>query len=356
MIINVLLLLQQKHWKFPVKTDVMNQIFLKQKIKNYLLSYQWPRENDSPIFNCSIDSIMISLEEEILVQFGLPPSAFQYTSLMESYGFSDGEINQKVNNLYRKLKNEAIAYLSSDPESDFQILNNGRIKLQQVSLVLPFLGYGTTEYNSFIYHDIFCLDLCSADELLEAITTEDTNRFNNDSELIYPFAKEYKAYKTYKHNCSFRNLPTTNIESIEFESSYHEGSCLIVDSFFILSFVVRNPQTCIVDIVITHDSNFLKLQIWCTVKQLFYILYHARYRSDIASPMLALRYNNYDKGVYAFNPDQKMNMVIEIPKIDIEFERLDRKTDVIKTPYSFIISYIDPILDWNLRCIICNCD
>lgn len=328
----------------------MDQTILKQKIKSYLWSsYQWHHENESTITEGSIGSIVFSLEEEILIHFGLPPSAYQYTSLMESYMCSDGDINQKVSRLYCHLKNEAIRYLLSSPHSDFQILKNGRATMMHSQEVLPLLGsgFGVTQYGSFVYHDIYCRDLCSEEQLFDAIKMEDANRFNYDSELIYPFAKEYKTYKAYKH-CSFHKFSSILTESIQFESLYHEGFCLIVDSFFILSFVVRNPQTCIVDIIITHDNNFLNLQIWCTVKQLFYILYHAKYRSDAASPMLALQYNNYNKGPYTFNPDRNLRMNIEVPKIDIELERLDRKTDIVKMPYCFIISYLDPILDWAI--------
>lgn len=344
-----MLLIPPNQWKFPAKTNIMDQTTLKQKIKSYIqASIQWHHEKMATISDGSIGSIVFSLEEEILIHFGLPSSAYQYSSLLESFGFNDGDINAKVNDLYRDLKNEAITYLLSSPQSDIQILKNGRAAMMHSQEVLPFLGFGVTQYSSFIYHDIFCRDLCSAEQLLEAIKIEDNNRFNHDSELIYPFATEYNTYKAYKHNCNFRKFSSILAESKSFESIYHEGSCLIIDSFIIVSFVVRNPQTCIVDIVITHDNNFLNLQIWCTIKQLLYILYHVKYRSDVASPMLALRYNNYNKGAYTFNSDRNMSMIVEVPRIDIELERLDRKTDIVKMPYSFIISYLDPILNFSI--------
>lgn len=83
----------------------MNSSSIQQEIENYILSsYQWNQEKESIMTQGSTGSIMMSLEEEILIHFGLPSSAFQYTSVMEKYGFSNDDINEKANEFYRWLK------------------------------------------------------------------------------------------------------------------------------------------------------------------------------------------------------------------------------------------------------------
>jgi hypothetical protein len=321
----------------------MNKTSIQQKIKKYILSsYQWSRENESIITQGSPGSIMLSLEEEILIHFGLPPFAFQYTSKMEKYGSTDGDIDERVNELYRWLKNEATTYLLSDPESDYQTLRNGKAKLLHAQEVLPFLGYGVTEYNSFIYHDIYCRNRCDERQLFDAIRIEETSGVRNVNTLHFPFADEYREFVNKRYSKVLDNLNLIESESTYFETEYPIDAILKTDSFFILSFVARNPNMCIVDIVIEYGPGFLALNIWCTLKQLYYILHHARYASDVASVVLSLRYNDYFISGYNYNPERLPNRVIAITMIEIEFERLDRMSDEVQLPYSFIITYLNP--------------
>ncbi len=319
----------------------MNKTSIQQKIKNYILSsYQWNQENGSVITQGSTGSIMMSLEEEILIHFGLPPSAFQYTSVMEKFGLSDENIDERVDELYRWLKNEATTYLLSIPESDYQTLRNGKTKLLHVQEVLPFLGYGVTEYNSFIYHDIYCRNQCDEKQLLDAIRTEEISKVGSASIMHFPFANEYRNFINKRYSKVLDSLDLIQSESAYFETEYPIDAILKTDSFFILSFVARNPNMCIVDIAIEYGPGFLALNIWCTLKQLYYILHHARYASNVASVLLSLKYNDYFKTNYVFNETRALNRVVEIPAIDIEFERLDRVSGEVKLPYSFIITYI----------------
>jgi hypothetical protein len=328
----------------------MNKTSIQQKIKNYILSsFQWNQENESVITQGSTGSIMMSLEEEILIHFGLPPSAFQYTSQMEKYGSTDGDIDKRADELYRWLKNEAITYLLSTPESDYQILRNGKAKLLHAQEVLPFLGYGVTEYNSFIYHDIYCRNRCDERQLLDAIRTEEISKVGSASTLNFPFATEYRSFVNNKYSKVLDNLDLIESESTYFETEYPIDAILKTDSFFVLNFVARNPNMCVVDIAIEYGPGFLALNIWCTLKQLSYILCHARYASHVASILLSLRHNDYFKAGYVFNEMRTRDKVIEVPMIDIEFERLDRRSDEVKLPYSFIITYLNPTMASKIK-------
>jgi hypothetical protein len=93
--------------------------------------------------NTNLTSAIIDLEEEILINFGLPSSAYKYTSAMESYCLSNDDINQATDKLYRHLKNEAITYLTSPIKSDIEILLDGRERMLHANEVIPFTGYGT---------------------------------------------------------------------------------------------------------------------------------------------------------------------------------------------------------------------
>jgi hypothetical protein len=323
----------------------MNNPSIQQKIKNYILSsYRWNQENESVISQGSTGSIMMAFEEEILIYFGLPPSAFQYTSRMERYGYFKEDIDERTDELYRWLKKEATDYLLSTPETDYQTLRNGKTKLLHAQEVLPFLGYSVTEYNSFVYHDVYCRGRCSAEQLLDAIKLEESSLGTDLCALHFPFAVEYRDFTNERHSKVFDNLDLIEYESTYFETEYPIDTILKTESFFILSFVARNPNMCIVDISIEYGPGFLALNIWCTLKQLYYILHHARYVSNVASVLLSLRYNDYFKSGYSYNPERLPNRVIAIPMIDIEFERLDRMSDEVKLPYSFIITYLNPLV------------
>ncbi len=248
----------------------MNKTFIQQKIKNYILSsYKWNQDNESVITQGSTGSIMMSLEEEILIHFGLPPSAYQYTSQMEKYGFSDEDISKKADELYRWLQNEATTYLLSDPESDYQTLRNGKVKLLHAQEVLPFLGYGVTEYNGFIYHDIYCRCRCSARQLLDAITTEEISKGGNGNTFHFPFANEYRDFVNGRYSKVFNSLDLIESESTYFEIEYPIDAILKTNSFFILSFVARNPNMCVVDIAIEYGPGF---SFWLPILVLIFVV------------------------------------------------------------------------------------
>lgn len=215
---------------------------------------------------------MLSLEEEILIYFGLPPAAFQYTSQMEKYGYSDEDIDERADELYRWLKNEATAYLLSTPESDYQTLRNGKAKLLHVQEVLPFLGYGVTEYNSFVYHDIYCRNGCNEKQLLDAIKIEDTCMYRGNCGSSSPFNDEYRRYLNSRYSGMFECFDLAEWAIIDFELEYPTDKTLRINKLLVLSFIAHNPNTCIVDVAIEYGHRLVKLKVWCTLSQLHYIL------------------------------------------------------------------------------------
>ncbi|MFA6057847.1 MAG: hypothetical protein WC756_06600 [Taibaiella sp.] len=319
----------------------MNKPLLKQKIRQYIelsrLAASYPKGED---INSLLISAIIDLEEEILIQFGLPLSAYKFTSQMEYYGQSDGNTADIVNELYRWLKNEAITYLSSPVKSNIGILIEGKEKMLHANEVIPFTGYATTSYNSFVYYDVFCRNLCSAKELMLAISTaEGVSEFDPKFELL-PFAEyffEYRAKASQKNKLA--SIPV-HTHCQKFESAYPVAACLIINSFFITGIAAYDKQTCIVECAVEFNKRMLQIKIWCTIKHLRYILQHSKYLSDVASVLLALRHHNFSKKPYLFEIGYNAASTIEIVDIDFELERLDRKTDEVQQPYSFIISYL----------------
>jgi hypothetical protein len=323
----------------------MNKVLLQQKIKQYLeLSHAVIADQKANNTDPVLTSAIIDLEEEILIYFGLPASAYQYTSLMENYSRSDRNITVVVNDLYRRLQNEAIGYLSSPVKTNLEILLEGREQMLHANEVISFTGYATTSYNNFLYYDIFCRELCTAKELKKAITvSEGINEFDPKYSSL-PFSEDFDEYRSQvSRNNKLASIRVQNY-CPAFEKKYPVDGCLILNSFFITGIAAYDKQTCIVECAIEFQSKMLQIKIWCTIKHLQHILYHSKYLSDVASVLLALRYHNFAEKPYLFESGYNAQATIEIVDIDFELERLDRKADDVQQPYSFVICYLPDLI------------
>lgn len=308
---------------------------IKETIKHYIrLSKNLTEDIDDDSYN-KIISIIVGLEEEILTYFGLPPSAFQYTSELERITKLDASIDVVVDIMYSILENHCINGIFAPFKSNKQILKDGRSMWLDAQEVLPFIGYNVNDFNRFLFHDIYCKNHCDERKLLRYLRLE--QKLEVTQRHTHPYFRKYLRYLYYIQN---KRLIEIISESPDFEQEYHETAVLSLSKFHVIAIDVQNPTVSTMDIAIFYHARWLALRIWCTLPQVQYILRYAKYAIEVSKALLALRYNDYDQTGYSFNINRLPEGFIEVQDINIELERLDRRNDDIKVPYDFVIAYV----------------
>ena len=106
------------------------------------------------------------LREEILKEFGLPPSS-EYTSLLE---FSNTRLTDfEIEKVIRSLHNAAKEYLTKSTPTDHQLLVDGRNEKRSPFEILPKIGVETHVYTIFIYNEYLLKERYTIDSILETL-------------------------------------------------------------------------------------------------------------------------------------------------------------------------------------------
>jgi len=279
-------------------------------------------------------STIIELEEIILNHFDLP-SAYQFTSKMERIAKRNENVDVLIDLMYHTLEAFCIDRLFASIKSKSQVLKEGKYKSLDAQEVLPFIGYNTTEFNRFLFHDIYCKKHCSEKQLLRYLQLEQTSKTVGRYRQPY-----YGKYLQYLHHIQNKKSIKVITESPYFEKEYHEDAVFAVNNLYVIAIDVQNSMVSTMEIAIPYRGYWLELKLWSTLPQVQYLLLHAMYITEVSSLLLALKYHDYNDSAYYFNIRRLSTHFIEIRNISIELERLDRKSDDVKLPYDFLIANI----------------
>ena len=322
---------------FPFSNMVMDKRKLIKKISAYIaVSHAWHAANEPDIIPDSLGTEMIDLEEEILSELGLPPMAYQFSSVMQEYGYSVDNLQEKSAELLYKLEQQVPLYKSMLQKPKCQILHEGKEQRLDAQEVLPILDFPVTRYTRFLYHDIFCKGKCDAGLLISYLSLK--MEVYDDDRLpdITPFLNEYRDYLENIEAESYWEKISIKTASADFEEAYPVETELKLTTFIISSFEVRSEAFCAADIIIKHRHSYLMLKLYMIVEQLQLLLLKARYVCDISPLILNIR----DGRPYKYNEEDNRADYIEVPVIKLKIERVDELGDEIMHPYSFLISTI----------------
>lgn len=330
---------------------------VKEKIIAYIkAAYQWHIEKE-PDCDKGIGLEMVTLEEEILKSFGLPETAFQYSDIMQMYGFSDEGLKENADELYKKLHKEAVAFLLTPVENNNTILRNGKENLLDFQEVLPLIGFFTTKYSMFAYHDIYWRDLCNEQELIDALQKADKfeKPFENNLSSTYadlkkrkcfkemkeaglPFAEEYKKHLKYVDtkqdwDAVFDNKDLKKKPKLDEE--------LLLTNLYITKVYVKNANTTVIDILLPHKKTYLVLSIWCNTIMLRNILHHTKYLSLCTNLYLSLKPEYLRDNSFSYNFIEQSGKALEIEEINLKIHLTESYKKKIKYPFDFSVSYLD---------------
>lgn len=330
---------------------------IEDKIISYIkAAYQWHKEGEVNPIKDGAGLKMIELEDEILKYFGLPENAGQYLDILQHYGFSNKNINQRAKEIIKVLKKEAEDFLIEPIKKDTNILQEGKNNWLGAQDVLPLIGYDTTFYNIFLFHEVYCRGLCNEEELLSYLnqSKEYDEPFNKKIPYKYskiaeekylkkmykaklPYTKEYIKYLKYqKTKCKW----DSNFDNVCIEEGYELKEVIVLDKFYITEVEVESVNTCIIKILVDYRDSYIPLYIWCTSIMLKAILIHAKYFSIVSPLFESVNPKNLIDNSFVYNVKQSLGKNIEITDIYIELEQLDDEEDDYKDPSNYIVTNI----------------
>lgn len=334
----------------------MEQQKMEQKIADYInAAYQWHATGNGSLIE-GIGRTMEDLQEEILISFGLPYLAFQYSELLQLQGFSTKSIKARSSRLFKVLEKEAMQFLLSPIEKDVTVLKQAKENLDDAAEVLPIIGISTSAYNLFLYYEFYFRSVFNEEELLlnlkkvEAIDGDATTRIpytyatlngRQVKRLIYagfPFIKEYRQFLKYN---STKQKWNRNLSATTEKASPGTKNKIELSRFFITYFAVSAQQNgAAIEILAEYQRSFFKLRIWCSTSIIWLLMAHAKYYS-FSIPLL---YGTRPK--YLRNSDAHLWMKdlkgknIEIENIIVGLDKAAGE-ERIDGPY-YEIAYIHP--------------
>jgi|GEM_PF-3569560 len=330
---------------------------IKEKIIAYIkAAYQWHTE-DEPSCEKGIGLKMVTLEEEILTSFGLPETAFQYSEILQLYGFSDEDLEENAEELYEKLHQAAVAFLLTPAENNTAILKNGKENLLDAQEVLPLIGFLTTKYAIFIYHDIYWRGLCNEQELIDALQKADKfeKPFENNLSSTYsdlkkrkcfkemkeaglPYAEEYKKYLKYAES---KQDWDKVFDNKKLKKKPKLGEEFLLTELHITKVFVKDASTAVIVILLPFKKSFLVLSIWCNTIMLRNILHHSKYLSLCTHLYLSVKPDYLRDNSFSYDFIEQMGKALEIENIDLKIHLTEWYKKKVKYPYDYSITSLN---------------
>lgn len=335
----------------------MNQQLMKRKITAYIkTAYQWHATGNGSLIE-GIGRKMADLEEDILIGFGLPLMAFQYSELLQLEGFSTKNIKERVSKLFNVLVEEGTQFLLSPIEKDQLVLKQSKEKLQDATEVLPMIGLSTTVYNLFLYYDFYFRNIVTEDELLmylkkaEVIDEVAATRIPFTYETLingshvkrltnagFPFIKDYRQFLKYVSTLHPWNQ---NIVADESKVIHKLSGSFELRHFFITYIATKSTDTAVVEILAKHKNCFRKLRVWCTIEMTKLIMLHAKYYSLAIPPLYVINPRYLKEGEVHLWLKDSIGKNIEIENIVLGLRKF--MIEDKKIPYCSV-AYIHPTI------------
>jgi hypothetical protein len=103
---------------------------------------------------------LISVEEEIVANFGLPADATEVSEMLQAFELYGDESKKVIHDFYEQLTNFATWKLSTNAKTDLQLLKEAQKNNLLFHQVMPYMGYNCTILNEFVYkHCLLYLQL-----------------------------------------------------------------------------------------------------------------------------------------------------------------------------------------------------
>jgi hypothetical protein len=325
---------------------------IKEKIIAYIdAAYEWHETNEGSLDE-NPGKLMAELEEEILTAFGLPFAAFKYSDILQQEGFSNTNKEERAEHLMQILKFEAEEFLLVPIEKDADLLNEAKHELKDAVEVLPLIGITTTNYNCFLYYDIFFRGICNAHQILKALKKSEAlswqdlqiidsiellNQENNykSLQLSIPFLKNYKAfinYKRSKHNWNEHNDNYNLDQYVGLPDKFE------LNHFVIKEIYVENESICCLKILRLLKNTIIEMKLFCQANEMFEILRYAKYYS-IAMPILyVIKLALTNSQAITIIAKDAIDNNIEIENINLEISKLYKRNE--KNAFDYYVAEI----------------
>ncbi len=302
---------------------------------------------------------MSELEEEILTSFGLPGTAFRYSSMMQQQGFNDEDAEGRAEELYGCLLQEAETFLLSPAKSSTEQLKEYKKNWTMVQDALPFLGFDFTRYTGFLYQDIYLLGLCSEEELLRSLhfakdyCLQDGKIIPYEYEMLMeepcywaldkaglPYLHEYLNYLQYIAEPHDWDMDTTHLPPQDLEQVEDD---LILRLFFISCIDIVSKKSVSIEVMIPEDDSFQTIKIWCKLEDMNYLLRFARYGSMVSHLQMSTDDFEVINCPYTYDVYQIEERTHEISRCQLTLERLGQEEENDPDPFHYHILEIIPL-------------
>ncbi|MBL7764599.1 MAG: hypothetical protein JNJ58_00770 [Chitinophagaceae bacterium] len=238
---------------------------------------------------------MIELEDDILIKFGLPAGALCYSNILQQAAFTIDEIEENAEYVYHRLLKEAEKFLLSPAQTGVEILRTAKDEWTLAQDALSFMGFDTTTYTGFLYHDIYLSGACTEEELLQylkfgeayvlkgarVIPFQYPDLMNSYEELEQdglPRLEEYATYLKYIFDKHEWDLDVANLPDYKMDIDEH---FLCIDLFYLGHFEIIDAEYVYALILVYEDGIFYRLPIYCFLNTFNDILRYARYTSRV---------------------------------------------------------------------------
>lgn len=133
-----------------------------EKLANLQISL---KEKGGPAPNGKLFEEILTLEEELLKNFGLPGTAENEQLLWFTKSPTKAELDETI----KQLQERATDYLLSNARTDLQILHDAKEFQQNPFMVLPELNVSTHSYTLFVYNEILLKGKDTLDNVLHEL-------------------------------------------------------------------------------------------------------------------------------------------------------------------------------------------
>jgi hypothetical protein len=145
-----------------MKSDLLHTL------QHYFTLYRELQEKGGPEEDGELFEKALTLQEEILAQFGLPP-ADRYRQIFWKFTEA-GELTDKLLvQTEGKLKKAAEKHLSKPAQTDLEVLTKAKKKKLDPFDVLPELGHPTHDYTFYLYRVLLLQGLATPEEVLDEL-------------------------------------------------------------------------------------------------------------------------------------------------------------------------------------------
>jgi len=302
---------------------------------------------------------MIELESDILTSFGFPSIAFCYSSLLQRYGFDAENVEEKAEELFELLVQEAEAYLLSPARTTTDLLLEYKANWTTAQDALPFLGFDSTLYTGFIYQDIYLQGICSDKELIQHLQFAQDYSQDNVRHIPFefevlsepqcykhlqkeglPYLDDYAEYLAY---IADKNMWDFDIALLPSQNTDELAEYLTLTLFYITRLEIFNEESVCIDFMFPSGNSFQTITVWCELQTMNYLLRFAHYASMVAHLQLTTNDFNIITLPYVYDMYKYQGKNYEISKCEIILERLPQKEKHDADPLHYSITSIIPL-------------